>query len=80
MLWCILHYGTSHIYTYYCTPTNILGFFASPLLAMSPVCKAVNWVRMVSIYTIENMWYVFGIWISSHMTGLFQGISKHIQS
>lgn len=79
LFWIVIHYITTHAYSNYCTPMSMLGFFTSPLLAISPACRAVDWMRTVSIYTIENMWYLFGIWISSHMTGLFRGISQRIQ-
>jgi len=79
LFWIVIHYITTHAYSNYCTPMSMLGFFTSPLLAISPVCRAVDWMRTISIYTIENMWYLFGIWISSHMTGLFGGISQRIQ-
>ncbi len=76
--WMIVHYATTHIYSYMCTPKSIIGFITSPLLAISPVCRAVDWMRTISIYTIENMWYIFGIWFSTHMTGLFRGITQRI--
>ena len=79
LFWIVIHYTTTHMYSNYCTPVSMLGFLTSPLLAISPVCRAVDWMRTVSIYTIENMWYIFGMWISSLMTGLFRGIAQKIQ-
>ena len=79
IFWIVIHYITTHIYSYLCTPLTIVGFILAPLLAISPQCIAINWMRTISIYTIENMWYILGIWVSSQMTGLFRGISQRIQ-
>lgn len=78
VFWMFLHYVTTHVYSYMCTPMSVLGFFTSPLLAISPVCRSIDWMRTISIYTIENMWYLFGLWFSAKMTGMFQGISQRI--
>ena len=78
--WMIIHYISTHAYTYMCTPKSLLGFITSPLLAISPVCRAIDWMRTISIYTIENMWYILGIWFSTLMTGLFRGIAQNIRA
>jgi hypothetical protein len=76
LIWIILHYVSTHAYAYICTPIGFTGFISSPLLAISPICKSINWIRSISIYTIENMWYLFGLWSSTKITTLFQGINN----
>ena len=39
LFWIVIHYITTHAYSNYCTPMSMLGFFTSPLLAISPLVE-----------------------------------------
>ena len=79
LLWIIIHFIVANLYSYVCTPVSLWGFFASPLLTISPHCKGIYWILNVSVNTIQHMWIIFGIWITSKLTGLFKGIEHTIQ-
>ena len=42
--WTILHYTTSQLYIYYCTPSTLYGFIMSPFLSLTPQCIAIRWI------------------------------------
>ena len=60
IIWIILHYSCSNIYSYHCTPLTITGFLLSPFYAVSPQCKALRWVIYNSGNSIEAMWFIIG--------------------
>ena len=77
--WILMNFVINHAYSYMCVPLSFYGFLASPILAISPVCKTMDHIRLISIYTIENMWYIFGLWVTANMTGIFQGVAQRIR-
>lgn len=64
-LWIGLHYVASQYYVTYCVPSTVLGFFTSPLLSSMPHCQAMRFIIYRGGLTIENMWLIFGTWISA---------------
>ena len=74
LFWTIIHYIIANTYHMVCAPKGVWGFIASPILVISPHCKAIQWLFNISIQTINNMWVVFGIWISGIITGIFKGV------
>lgn len=65
ILWIILHYFASHLYTKLCTPNTIIGFLTAPFLTTTPHCQGLRWVVYNGANFINNMWLVFGTWICS---------------
>ena len=63
--WIMLHYVVSNSYGYFCTPISTYGFLTTPILVSSPHCKALRWAHEISGTTIDNMWIIFGTWISN---------------
>lgn len=62
-LWVTIHYGASHLYTYWCTPLTWIGFIRSPLLVTTPQCTALRWAIYHGSDSIHGMWIVLGSWI-----------------
>jgi hypothetical protein len=67
IMWVMLHYIASHLYIYFCTPTTIVGFLYSPFIISAPHCRALRWVIFNGSVSIDNMWIVFGTWLSSKL-------------
>jgi hypothetical protein len=67
--WICLHYFSAHLYTYFCTPANWYGIFASPFLSTAPHCNALRWTISESGDTFKSMWIAAGSWfVSSFFT------------
>ena len=63
IFWVILHYISSHMYIYYCTPKSVYGFSMSPFIIAAPHCQALSWVVYNGGNTIISMWITFGFWL-----------------
>lgn len=63
ILWIFIHYISSHLYIYFCTPYSFLGFLTAPLLVASPHCSGLRWCIFHGAQTITSMWIVFGSWL-----------------
>tara|TARA_B000000557_G_scaffold52937_1_gene40755 strand:- start:426 stop:773 length:348 start_codon:yes stop_codon:yes gene_type:complete len=58
VIYSFLHYTIPHIYTYFCVPKSIFGFFMSPLMAQSPHCIGLRW----TLYTVgDNLKTMFAL-------------------
>ena len=62
ILWIILHYTSSHLYIYLCTPLTISGFIMSPFIAPAPHCQALRWLIYQGGNSISSMWIFLGSW------------------
>ena len=71
--WIFTHYISAHMYTRYCTPWSLVGFFMSPFLTSSPQCKALQWFVFSGSNSIHAMWILIG---SSVFKYLNSGASK----
>jgi len=67
LLWISMHYASSHIYTFFCTPYTISGFFLSPFIVVTPHCSAIRWVLYEGGNIITNMWLVSGTYMASKL-------------
>jgi len=65
ILWIILHFIASHLYTRFCVPNSVVGFFMSPFLTATPHCQGLRWIIYNAANVINNMWLVLGAWICS---------------
>jgi len=65
MLWIALHFIASQIYSPICSPYSIWGFIITPILAVTPQCRALRWVINTGGNTMETMWLIFGTWVCS---------------
>jgi len=63
--WIFLHYLSSHVYTYICTPSTIVGFLYSPFMVATPHCQAIRWVLHESSNVINTMWITMGTYLTS---------------
>ena len=61
--WIFLHHICSHLYIYYCTPTNWYGILISPFLSMTPHCNAFRWAVNESGAVFYTMWLLVGNWV-----------------
>ena len=64
LLWIILHYCSSHLYTTYCTPLSITGFVSSPFLISGIHCYALRWIIIYGADIINKMWLMIGTWLA----------------
>jgi hypothetical protein len=61
--WIALHYTSSHLYVYFCTPYSIRGFLMSPIQSPMPHCSALRYMIYNGGEYINKMWWVFGLWL-----------------
>ena len=66
LMWILIHFITANAYSYFCAYKSITGLFISPFVAVAPHCRAMYWALGQSIDVINNMWIVFGSWLSMH--------------
>ncbi len=69
VLWIFIHYISSHLYVAYCTPYNLFGFIASPIMISTPHCTGIRWCIMRGADTITAMWIVIGTWLATTLGG-----------
>ena len=69
IIWSTLHYMSAQLYSYYCTPQSIIGFFISPFIIATPQCTALRWCIAQGSDTIITMWIVLGTWCSTKLGG-----------
>tara|TARA_Y100001958_G_C21234255_1_gene560392 strand:+ start:2509 stop:2922 length:414 start_codon:yes stop_codon:yes gene_type:complete len=69
MLWIFIHYIASHLYVSYCTPYNVIGFIASPIIVSTPHCTGIRWCITRGADTITAMWIVLGTWVATSIGG-----------
>jgi hypothetical protein len=62
LLWISIHYCSSHMYTYWCTSSTIVGFILSPFVATAPHCQALRWGISHGADQIVVMWTTLGTW------------------
>jgi hypothetical protein len=80
LLWTILHYLAAHYYVPICSPYGIWGFIITPILAVTPQCKALRWVITTSGNTMETMWIVIGLWVCSQVPSTINSASNSIMN
>ena len=69
IIWCTLHYVSSQLYSYYCTPSSIIGFLIAPFIIATPQCTALRWCITHGADTIITMWILLGTWCSKKLGG-----------
>ena len=67
LLWIGIHYGATHLYARFCTPSGVQGFLMSPFLATAPHCHALRWGIDQGALTINNMWLVVAAWVMAKL-------------
>ena len=70
MIWIVIHYTASHMYTAYCTPYTFIGFLVSPFIVSTPHCTGLRWCISQGAHTLTAMWIVSGTWIAAKLGGL----------
>jgi len=66
-IWILIHYISSHLYTYFCLPPTVLGFIMSPFMTTTPHCQALRWVIYTGGNSIGNMWIIIGTWFMQYV-------------
>lgn len=61
------HYVSAYLYRELCTPSTIIGFILSPLVAVSPQCIAFRFILNHTGNNLANMWGLFGAWCLSNI-------------
>ena len=67
LFWIFVHYVSSHMYVYFCTPNTFIGFVLSPFIVAAQHCRALRWVMFNGSASIDNMWIVFGTWLCAKL-------------
>jgi hypothetical protein len=70
ILWIILHFCASYLYTKLCVPTTFIGLLMSPFLTTTPHCQGLRWVIYNGANIINNMWLVIVTWICANIMGI----------
>ena len=70
LLWILLHFFASYLYTKLCVPTTFLGLFMSPFFTATPHCQGLRWVIYNGANIINNMWLIVGTWLCANIMGL----------
>ena len=70
LLWILLHFCASYLYTKLCVPTTLLGLLMSPFLTSTPHCQGLRWVIYNGANIINNMWIVIGTWLCANIMDL----------
>lgn len=65
--WIILHYICIHLYANICVPFTFWGVITSPLNAMNPLCRGLEWINHNSLIVMSNMWLGLGTWITTNI-------------
>ena len=68
LLWAFLHFCASQLYVPTCSPYSFWGFIITPILAVTPQCKALRWVISTGGSTMETMWVILGVWLCSKIS------------
>ena len=63
IFWILAHYVSTNLYAYFCTHLSFMGLILSPIMAISPHCKALHWLSINSILNISNMWVALTGWL-----------------
>ena len=69
-LWTLIHYLTANLYQHYCAGRTLIGFVSSSFNTQMPHCKALGWLQLISVKTLDSYWALF----ISYMVGKFTGI------
>mgnify|MGYP003691608843 CR=1 FL=1 len=67
IFWIGVHYVSANVYPYFCADATIMGLLTSPILVMTPHCRALLWAQQTSSLVIQNMWIIIGTWLCSEI-------------
>lgn len=76
IIWIIIHYMSSFLYFYICTPIGIYGFIISPLMVISPQCNAIYWTQSSSREIIKNMWIFISMFLTNTVFNYIKPINN----
>ena len=74
LLWASIHYATTNLYQHLCAERSLLGFIVSSLNTQMPHCKAISWLQLVSIKTLDSYWVIIGSYLVGKLTGVLGGV------
>lgn len=74
LLWALIHYTTTNLYQHYCAGRTLMGFVTASLNSQMPHCKALGWLHMVSVKTLDNYWTLFLSYLIGKITGILGGV------
>lgn len=64
-IWISIHFFSSNLYVYCCTPFTLIGFIQSPFMVLSPHCTALRWLSYKGSEQITSMWSILGVYLLS---------------
>jgi len=63
--WITVHFVSSNLYVYYCTPLTLTGYVQSPFMVLTPHCIALRWLSYKGSEQIASMWSIIGAYLLS---------------
>ena len=78
MFWHVIHYASSNIYAYFCAHISWTGFWSSSALSQAPHCRGANWLKGLSLKTLDSHWAYGLTWIAAKLVGTFGGVRASI--
>jgi len=67
IFWISIHYIAAQLYVNMCAPLTVVGFLASPFMAVTPQCQGLRWVVYMGGDVIQNMWVALGTFLCMYM-------------
>jgi len=55
-----LHFASSNLYPYLCTPITFIGILMTPFMIVTPHCLALRWIVEWSGNQISSAWFWLG--------------------
>jgi len=67
VLWILIHYVSTHLYSHYCAPNTFIGVITSAFLVSAPHCVALRWAINNGATIMNAMWLLLGTWVCSKL-------------
>jgi len=67
VIWVIMHYIASNLYSSMCAPLSWSGIFQSVFLTATPHCQGLRWIINTGGTTINSMWLLLAGWVLLQM-------------
>lgn len=77
LFWTFIHNVSLYLYKRLCTPETFWSYIFSPLLAMTPQCKALFFMLDNSTNAMNKMMIGLSMWVLPKLTSLYNFNTKH---
>lgn len=77
LFWSISHMVAAKVYSSYCAPITLVGIVVSPLLSVSPHCKAALWTINATNTISNGYWVAATAWMAAKFTTMINTPNIH---